>query len=281
MKKISLILVLALALGLFAGCSGSGFSQVAATTAPVYQFTSALCQGTDITVSLLVSENVSCLHDYSLNVRQVQMAEAAEVIVISGGGTEDFMADVLDDSKVIDSSKGIELVSREEGAAPDSHIWLSPMLAKQMAANICQGLAQKYPNEKATFEANLAVLNGKFDELEAYGKSQLGELPCRELITFHDGFGYFADAFDLTILRSIEEESGSEISAKELSTLIELVTEKKLPAIFTEVNGSDVSAHTIKAQTGVEVYKLDMCMGSLDYFAAMRRNIDTLKEALG
>jgi ABC-type Zn uptake system ZnuABC Zn-binding protein ZnuA len=280
MKKISTILIIALVLSLFAGCSGNGKAQVAATTATVYQFTEALCADTGISVTRLVTESVSCLHDYSLNVRQMQLINAAEVIVISGGGLEEaFMSDTLSGKNVIDGAAGIELTVRGEEA--DNHIWMSPVLAKQMAKNICDGLAKQYPEQKDIFESNLQMLNRQFDEVIAYGQQQLGTLSCREMITFHNGFGYFADAFDLTILRSIEEEAGSEASAKQLIELIELVREHQLPAIFTETNGSAVSAHTIKSETGVEVYALDMCMGNLDYFAAMRRNIDTVKEALG
>ena len=280
MKKISTILIIALVLSLFAGCSGNGKAQVAATTATVYQFAQALCADTGISVTRLVTESVSCLHDYSLNVRQMQLINAAEVIVISGGGLEEaFMSDTLSGKNVIDGAAGIELTVRGEEA--DNHIWMSPVLAKQMAKNICDGLAKQYPEQKDIFESNLQMLNRQFDEVIAYGQQQLGTLSCREMITFHNGFGYFADAFDLTILRSIEEEAGSEASAKQLIELIELVRAHQLPAIFTETNGSAVSAHTIKSETGVEVYALDMCMGNLDYFAAMRRNIDTVKEALG
>lgn len=283
MKKLSIILIIALLSGVFAGCNGNNHAQVAATTSAVYQFTSALCADTGISVTKLVTESVSCLHDYSLNIHQVQAANAAEVIVISGGGLEEaFMGDVLRGKNVIDSSTGIELAVRNEVTKEkDSHLWLSPVHAKQMAKNICDGLSKQYPEKKDAFEKNLVALNGKFDELQSYGTEQLNALTCREMITFHDGFGYFADAFDLTILRSIEEEAGSEASARELEELIGLVETHKLPAIFTETNGSAVSAHTIKSETGVEVYALDMCMGNLDYFAAMRRNIDTVKEALG
>lgn len=283
MKKLSILLILSLLAALFAGCNGNQQAQVAATTSAVYQFTQAICADTGISVTKLVTESVSCLHDYSLNVRQVQAINAVEVIVISGGGLEDaFMADALNGKNVIDSAAGIELAVREEGSREaDSHIWLSPSLAKQMAQNICQGLSKQYPDQKDNFEKNLQKLIGQFDELQAYGESKLSQLSCRKMITFHDGFGYFADAFDLNILRSIEEESGSEASAKELEEIVDLVREHQLPAIFTETNGSAVSAHTIKSETGVEVYALDMCMGNLDYFAAMRRNIDTVKEALG
>lgn len=280
MKKLSIILIIALICALFSGCSNNGMAQVAATTATVYQFTSALCDGTDITVGQLVTESVSCLHDYSLNVRQVQLLDAAEVVVISGAGLEDaFMGDAMKDKTVIDSAKGIELSVREDES--DAHIWLSPALAKEMAKNICEGLVKQYPDRADTFEKNLNKLNGKFDELLQYGQSQLKELRCREMITFHDGFGYFAQAFNLTILRSIEEEAGSEASAKDLEELINLVKDRNIPAIFTETNGSVASAHAIKGETGAEVYALDMCMGKMDYFGAMRSNIDTVKEALG
>ena len=106
MKKLA-VFVLILSILALSGCGTIPDNfDIVATTLPVYDFTSALCSGTDLSVGRLVTESVSCLHDYSLNVRQVKAAEAADVFVISGGGLEDFMADLLDDSKRIDSSTG-------------------------------------------------------------------------------------------------------------------------------------------------------------------------------
>ena len=227
MKRIAYVLVFALLLSGMAGCTTEPAAQIAATTAPVYQFTSLLCEGSGITVTRLITEKVSCLHDYALNVRQVKAAEAAEVIVISGGGLEDFMADLLDQAKVIDSSTGMVLLGCEDHQHEghhhehDAHYWLSPAYAKQMATNICQGLIQQYPNHKALFETNLQSVLAQLDQLQAYGDAQLSRLSCRDLITFHDGFTYFAEAFDLTILEAIEEEAGSEASAQELKRLID------------------------------------------------------------
>jgi ABC-type Zn uptake system ZnuABC Zn-binding protein ZnuA len=101
------------------------------------------------------------------------------------------------------------------------------------------------------------------------------------MITFHDGFGYFAQAFDLEILQAIEEESGSEASAQELISLIATVQEHQLPALFTERNGSVSAADIIAAETGATIYALDMAIAGEDYFQAMYHNIDTVKEALG
>lgn len=275
---------------LLTGCSSrQPQAQVAATTLPVYEFTTRLCEGTDITVTRLVTEPVSCLHDYSLNVRQVKAAEAAQLIVISGVGLEEFMDDILRNKTVIDSSAGIEILEcdgshdHDHGHhhhEADSHIWLSPANAKLMAKNICTGLSEKYPDKRDVFQENLSSLLADLDKLQAYGEQSLADLSSRDLITFHDGFGYFADCYHLHILEAVEEESGSEASAQELKHLIGIVREHHLKAIFIESNGSVSAAEVISRETGVPVYTLDMAMSGESYFDAMYRNIDTIKEAL-
>ena len=288
MKKRILTIFTALIMLFISGCTAQDTpAQIAATTLPVYEFTSRLCQDTGITVTRLVTENISCLHDYSLNVGQVRAAEAAQLIVISGAGLENFMDDLLDGKDTLDSSCGVELLSchheheeQDHHHENDSHIWLSPENAKIMAQNIFAGLCAKYPQHKATFQRNLDILLADLDTLQQYGQAQLSSLSCRDLITFHDGFSYLAQAFDLHILEAIEEESGSEASAAELKHLITEVREHQLPAVFTETNGSVSAADIIAAETGVSIYTLDMAMSGDSYFSAMRHNIDTLKEAL-
>ena len=293
MKHIFRILLPALLAALLMGCSApEPPAQIAATTLPVYEFTTRLCEGTGITVTRLVTEEVSCLHDYSLNVRQVKAAEAAEHIVISGAGLEEFLDDLLLDASIIDASQDIDLLCPEEAHdhdhgeeghhhESDPHIWLSPANAVTMARNICQGLILAYPTQEALFLSNLETLTAELDALQSYGAEALSALSCRELITFHDGFSYFAEAFDLHILEAVEEESGSEASAKELIHLIEEVEHHHLPAIFTEKSGSESAAAIIARETGCGSFQLDMAMAGDSYFEAMYRNIDTVKEALG
>ena len=295
MKFWKIILTAALA-ALLCGCAPKAdYAPIAATTLPVWDFTSRLCQDTPLAVTRLVTEQVSCLHDYSLNVRQVKAAEAAQVVVISGAGLEDFLDDLLLDVPTIDASQGISLLHSEEGHEEeehhheedghhheeDPHIWLSPENAQVMAKNICEGLSRQYPDYEDTFRANLEDLLSQLEALQSYGEEQLSGLQCRELIPFHDGFSYFAQAFHLTILESVEEESGSEASAKDLIHLTELVWDHNLPAIFTEVSGSDSAAQVIARETGCKVYALDMAMSGDSYFEAMYHNINTIREALG
>ena len=294
MKRILILLLCAL---LLTGCSAKEPpAQIAATTLPVYEFTSRIVDGTGITVTRLVTEEVSCLHDYSLNVRQVKAAEAAECIVISGAGLEEFLDDILEDSDSIDASQGIPLLIPEEGHDHDGeeahhahdghnhefdpHIWLSPTHAAMMAENICNGLSARYPQHEDTFHTNHIALLRELEALFAYGHETLANLSCRDLITFHDGFAYFADAFDLHILKAVEEESGREASAKELIHLIEEVEHHSIPAIFTEKSGSVSAASIIARETDCKSFTLDMAMAGDSYFDAMYHNIDTIREAL-
>ena len=292
MKRFLILIFLII---FFCGCApAEAPAQIAATTLPVYEFTARLCEGTGINVTRLVTEEVSCLHDYSLNVRQVKAAESAELIVISGAGLEEFMEDLLHDHPAIDASAGIELLCPEEDSdhahedahnghhhESDPHIWLSPVHAQIMARNICAGLSAAYSGHADTFARNLEALTADLQALETYGRETLADLSCREIITFHDGFAYFAESFGLHILEAVEEESGSEASAQELKRLIEEVTHHDLPAVFTEKSGSVSASGVIARETGCAVFALDMAMAGDSYFDAMYHNINTVKEAMG
>ena len=290
MKKIIVIIsVIVMMVSLF-GCSATSRDpDIVATTKPVYDFTSYLCNGTGLTVQQLITENVSCLHDYTLQVRQMRAIEAADTIVLSGAGLEEFLHDALQSANtVIDASQNIALQCGEHHHEEDGHhhesdphIWLNVKNARIMADNICQGLSAQYPEYQKTFSDNLIALNHKFDQLEVYGQEALANLKQRNLITFHDGFSYFAEEWDLHILRAVEEESGSEASAAELKELIGLIRQYEMTAIFTEENGSASAAGIIANETGCSVYTLSMGMSDKDYFETMYHNIDTVKEALG
>ena len=167
MRFKAFLCLLCLLAVLLPGCAQEEPCQVAATTLPVYQFTAALCEGTGISVKRLITQQVSCLHDYSLNVAQARTLEQAQVVVISGGGLEEFMEDSLSAAnRVIDSSQGVSVLECEEHHHEeehhhhdrDAHIWLSPANAKIMARNIAAGLSEAYPEHQTRFGFNLQQL---------------------------------------------------------------------------------------------------------------------------
>lgn len=304
-KYTALFLAAVLLLGL-CGCAAQTDVReetcIAATTYPVWQFTCAVVEGTELTVARVISEPVSCLHDYSLSVRQMKALSRSSVVVISGLGLEDFMQDALLSAElIIDASEGIEVICADEAAHEDEdetshehshahhdhdhgendpHIWLDPSRAAQMTQNICAALSSRYPQYRTRFEENTAAYCARLMLLKEEINAAFSELPTRTIVTFHDGFSYFAEAFDLNIAAAIEVEAGSEPPARELEEIAELVMRLELPAVFTERSGDTAAAAIIAAETGASVETLDMCMSEADYFTAMRQNMAAIKGAL-
>lgn len=298
MKKLR-IPILLLILAVLAGCaSGARTSpaDILATTAPVAEIAGALVNGTGLTVDTLIAESVSCLHDYSLSVRQMEAVQRSTLVLLSGCGLEEFMADALYGRDVIEIAGGVTVHEtdghdhdhdhdhehEEDGHDHelDAHIWLDPDNLAIMTHNAAAALRERWPEHADTITQNEAAFCDQLAALKTYGQQELAALSCRELVTFHDGFSYFADAFDLTIAASMEIEAGSEPSAAELREIVTLVRERGIPAIFTEKNGTTDAAGIVSRETGAEIYTLDMGMetGAL---AAIRHNIDTIREALG
>jgi ABC-type Zn uptake system ZnuABC Zn-binding protein ZnuA len=300
MKQLSALFLCTVLLLNLSGCGSSEPPQggdtltLVATTYPVYCFVTAVTDGVEgVSVSRLIDQQVSCLHDYTLTVRDMKLLERADVLILNGAGLEDFLSDALDASsaQVIDCSTGVALLpSREEDghdpeAEYDPHIWMDPRRAAQMAQNICDGLSALDGAHAAQYQENTRTAVEQLNEFYTAWADEVRALAQPELITFHDGFSYFADAFGLELLRAIEEEEGSEASAKELAEVVSLVEAYRLPAIFTEVNGSDSSAQAIARETGVQVRALSMVMsgegsGLAPYLSAQEQNLTTLLDAL-
>lgn len=260
-----------------------------ATTYPVYLFASEVTRGAEnVSVELMINQPVSCLHDYTLSVDDMKKLEQADAILLSGAGLEDSMGDALNavsDTPVIDCSQEISLLTTPEGE-DDPHIWLAPANAAAMVNTIAAGLTELDRDNAALYAENAAAAEDKLLSCQETLSEALSGLTCRELITFHDGFQYFANAFDLTILRAIEEEAGSEASAQEAGEIIAEVQSHSLPAIFTEKNGATATAEMIQRECGVKLAQLDLMMsgdtenpGIDTYLTLLEGDVNAVSEA--
>ena len=308
-KRAILALGLATAL-LLTACGSSKEGQesqpearltVVATTYPVYLLASAVAENVDgVVVERLNTGEVSCLHDYTLTVSDMKLIESADVIAMNGAGLEDFMDDALSQAQgaVIDCSQGVQMLEmvghdhhdgdEEDGEHYDPHIWMDPENAMIMAENIQKGLSQADPDHAQTYSDNLtealALLNSWDSNLQEMIQEaeQESSVTISGLITFHDGFQYFAKALDLHLLAAIEEEEGSEASAQVINETVSLVKENNIPIIFTEINGSDATAQAIARETGCQVGQLTMLMdgpndGKLsNYLDGLSSNVKTI-----
>lgn len=275
---------------LLTGCTGAPEAPrgktVACTTYPVYLLAQAVTRGAGgLEPVLVIDQQLSCLHDYTLTINDMKRIESSAVLAINGAGMEDFLQDVLEQRTCIDCSAGLDLLWKEEEEEYDPHFWLDPTLAAGMAENLAEGFAAADPERAQRYRDNAAAAGDFLADLKSEISEELSALPQRELITFHDGFAYFARAFDLDIVASVEEEEGSEASARRINELVELIDRYQLSAVFTEVNGSVSTAQALARERGIEVRALDLGMSrpedgaeGLDAYAALlRRNAAALK----
>ena len=290
MKQFRCLMAVILIMSLFASCGSSQTtesneqgSKILATTYPMYYLTSHLTEGIEnITVDVMVSEAVSCLHDYTLTTEQMKKIERADLIVMNGMGLEEFMTSALEsvpEEKIFTAAISEDHVLRTDTGELDPHYWLNPDRYLEALQSVAEKLVEQYPVQEQLIIENEAKLEEKLKELS--GSLKALEVSCQEMITFHDGFSYFADGCGLTILAAIEEEEGAEASAAELKEICNLIEQYQIPAIFVEKNGSTNAAEIIARETGVQVYTLNMIMdGQTDYITAMEENIRTVEEAL-
>lgn len=257
---------------------------VVCTTYPIYIFASSLTENVDgVAVERLDTGSASCLHDYTLSMADMRKLERADVIALNGAGLEEFLEDALQtsDAAVIDCSRGVKLLENlshrhdeddhdhdgHDHGHWDPHYWMDPANARIMAANLETGLSGIDPDHAAEYEDNAVRTEKSLLHVEEEARALLEQYLPRGvpgLITFHDGFQYFAAAFDLPLLAAIEEEAGSEASAHEIVEITELVKEYGIPVIFTEKNGSDATAKAISRETGCRVARLTMIMDGPD-----------------
>lgn len=290
MKKSLLICILAALLTLpsCAPPAEEARLYVVCTTYPIYLLASAAAEGVDgVRVERLDTGSVSCLHDYSLSMADMKKLERADVIAVNGAGLEEFLEDALQtsDAAVIDCSRGVKLLENlshrhdeddhdhdgHDHGHWDSHYWMDPANARIMAANLHKALVLADPDHAAEYGDNAAQTDEILLRCEENARELMEEYLPRGipgLITFHDGFQYFAAAFGLPQLASVEEEAGSEASAHEIVEIAELVREYGIPVIFTEVNGSDATAKAISRETGCKVARLTMIMDGPDSLEA-------------
>ncbi|MCD7761473.1 MAG: metal ABC transporter substrate-binding protein [Clostridiales bacterium] len=304
MRRITVLLLL-LAL-LLTGCGSTTNTDetaetltVACTTYPVYLLANSIVGEMEgVEAELVIDQQVSCLHDYTLTVQDMKAVERADAVAINGAGLEDFLDDVLEGRTVIDCSQDIDLLAGEEhhhdeddededGEESDPHIWMDPDRYAQMARNLAAGLAELDPDRAEEYRTRGETVARELEDFaDSLRESDVGQaVRGLEIITFHDGFSYFAEAFDLEIAAAIEEEEGAEASALELKEIISIVQAQNLPAVFVEVNGSDNAAGIISRECGVSVWTLSMIMSGSDgdtieaYEDAVTENLTTIREA--
>ncbi len=161
-----------------------------------------------------------------------------------------------------------------EGETLDPHVWLDPVLVKDIAFKML------YPEGYRGFNPNSTKANDelcqKLDSLDAYIAEKLAPYKNEKLYVFHPSFGYFCDRYGLEQV-AIETE-GKEPSARQLAQLIKQAKEDKAKVIIIQSQFSTKTAEAIASEIGAEVISLDPL--AYDYINNMKYMADTIAKAL-
>ena len=285
--KILSLLLLVLSIALV-GCGGASQTaekktaepfRIVTSFYPMYVATINITDGVDgVEVYNMTKPQTGCLHDYQLMTDDMKTLEKADAFVINGAGMEDFMDKVTEQQKklkVIDASRGIELIHDDEGDNP--HVWLSVTDAIQQVRNIADQLKEADPAHADAYEKNAAAYIEKLTALKSEMHAALDNVPHKDIVTFHEAFPYFAKEFNLNIIGVVEREPGTEPTPTELQETIEQVNALPSKVLFTEPQYSPAAAETIARETGAKIYTLDPVVTGEATPAAKNAYIDTMK----
>lgn len=173
-------------------------------------------------------------------------------------------------------------------AGGDPHLWLDVGNAEHYVERIRDGLIEADPEGEEEYRENAEEYLAELEELDGYIEERAGSIPQenRKLITTHEAFAYFAEAYEFELEGSIIQNPDAEPGSREIAEVVETVEDEGVPAIFTEPQFNSGLADTIAAEADVEVEEiysdtLTEQEAGESYEAMMRTNIDRIAEALG
>ena len=193
-------------------------------------------------------------HLYKPTRDDVALLLQADMIFYNGLHLEGRMGDVLEragaDRPTIAITDGIPeslLIDPQDGSGhADPHVWLSPDLWVVCGFHVSSELAGMAPEHAFSFNANLQAWTDRANALDQLGERAIGSISeeSRLLITSHDAFNYFGRAFDIEVVGVQGISTESEAGLADLEALVNLVVERRVPAVFVE---SSVPRRSIEA----------------------------------
>jgi manganese/zinc/iron transport system substrate-binding protein len=301
-----MLLSLALAVVLLAGCSGEsapdadGTLHVVATTGMIGDAVEVIA-GEHVDVYTMMGPGVDP-HLYKATKGDLDKLDNADVILYNGlyleaklgqllkrmGSTRTVVAvgEVIDDSL-------LHYPDGAEGHA-DPHIWFDLSLWRQAVAEIGQVLAEADPTNADVYSQAAAAYDDSLAVLHEWTAERIGQIPHKQrlLITAHDAFGYFGAAYGIEVMGLQGISTVSEAGLYDVTRLVDLIADRGIKAVFVEssvpqkaiesvVQGCRERGHQV--QIGGELFSDAMGEEGTPegtYLGMVRHNVNTIVSSL-
>jgi zinc/manganese transport system substrate-binding protein len=221
--------------------------------------------GDRVAVESLVGPNGNA-HVYAPSPNDAKKAADAKLVFVNGLGFEGWLERLVKASgtkaPVVVATQGIKPLERasEHGhdhnhGRADPHAWQSVANAKVYVANIRDALIAADPADKEVYTANAAAYLAKLDALEREVREVIAKIPAdrRRVITSHNAFGYFQDAYGVNFTAPQGVSTEAEASAKDVAAIISQIKKQKFPAVFLENVTDPRQMQQIAQETGAKV----------------------------
>jgi len=118
----------------------------------------------------------------------------------------------------------------------DPHFWHDVEAVKAVVKVIRDELSATDPQHSADYSINAERYLAELDTLDREMKQMLGTIPQgnRNLVTTHDGYGYLADAYGLTLAGYVSPNPSVEPSPRDVIALTRTLENLHVPAVFLE-----------------------------------------------
>lgn len=243
-------------------------------------------------------------HTYKPSATEVNTIGEADMIAYNGLHLEAQFTDVFEQSAqrgiptmvIGDAIAEDDLIQVEEGAdsTVDPHIWFSVENWKLATDYVAEHLSEQDPAHTAIFEENAETYKQELDELQTYITERIEEIPeqSRYLVTAHDAFSYFGEAFDFEVVGLQGINTQTEAGTGDISSLADFIVEKAIRSVFVESSVSSrnmdalieaVNSRGQELQNAGELFSDalgDEAQNAETYIKMYRSNIDTIVEGL-
>lgn len=242
-------------------------------------------------------------HLYKATQGDIKRLEDAEIIFYNGLHLEGKMAEILAEMgkkkptvAVAENIPKDQLIAGdpEQGTEFDPHVWFNVRFWMKAVETVRDELAALDPDHKEHYERNAADYLAKLEELDGYVREQIESIPepSRVLVTAHDAFGYFGEAYGMEVRGLQGISTASEAGTKDVTDLRDFLVERKIKAIFIEssvpqdymqavIEGAAKLGHTITI--GGELFSDAMGEEGTPegtYIGMVKHNVDTIVNAL-
>jgi len=123
----------------------------------------------------------------------------------------------------------------------DPHLWMNPSIWSNIVLNVRDALLEILPDAKTKLSDNAEIYMKEIEQLENYANNVLTSVPQKNriLLTSHDAFNYFGQAYGYDVIGIQGISTESEAGLKRISELVDLIIEKNIQAVFIETSVSD------------------------------------------